>query len=196
MVRLEGLYLVINKSAYYDLLDERQGIWTTIHHERNCVVFRRKRSHRLGLLVGFMACIFVVYLFVSLAISDGTNLFMQCSSAIAAAITMAIGVRLIRGQVKKMGNPYLIVFDREASLDINSQATQLLASQINCIELRENSGRDVEDLAMWQIYVHMLDQDRAILVFQCIKWNSSRVMELAEQLAKRWRVSLVPPVKH
>ena len=85
--------------------------------------------------------------------------------------------------------PYVVILDRSTARHEVDSEVCIHAVDIKAVEVRENSGRNSDDSALWQTYVHLKNSE-SVLIHQRYKWKHEAEVELARGLADRWKVPL------
>jgi hypothetical protein len=182
--------LTSEETRYYDTMDERVGRFTRIQHLQDRVVIRETGARRRGRILGLVIITAVGLTFALALFRAGQSIGGAIVSFAALLFLCGMSRKLLRDGRRIDALPHLVVFDDDAETDEHSSAA-LTARDIEAVEVRENCGRDVSDMAMWQTYLHLRSTSRAALIHQRPKWRRAREIALAKELAQRWGVPLI-----
>jgi hypothetical protein len=171
-------------------MDERVGRFTKVQHLRDRVVIRETGARRRGRVLRLVMIAGVGLVFGLTLFRDGQPIGGTVVSVLVLLFLCGMFHRLLRDGRRADAPPYLLVLDDDAETEGHSSGV-LTARDIQAVEVRENCGRDVSDMAMWQTYLHLRTEFRAALIHQRPKWHRAREIALAKELAERWGVPLI-----
>ena len=123
----------------------------------------------------------LAYMFLGIPLRSGT-LF----DWVVLALVVWAGVRITMSASK--APPQIIVFDCEVPQQQSSDASarRFSSRAISRIVLRENTGREADDMRMAQMYFALQREEFAVLAFQKDFGQRQEVRRVSEELSERW----------
>ena len=160
----------------YYWLDEREGYWTKVTFDKDSVRFAIGRNHWAGVVLGSIFTSWVVGFASQTWFSSNLALFIGFSVAIVPNFL------LLRSRYNRQYSHFPIVLCSDALQP--SRGTIVRFSEIQSIELRENTGRcHVDDSAFAQIYIRRFD-DSHLLVYQSYLSHRDKTRKVAQQISE------------
>jgi hypothetical protein len=156
--------------------DERDGFWSTIDRGEGCVAFQPTGTYWRGRVVGVAFAVGIAWIFVGPLLKTG-RLFDFC--------------------VSRAPSP-LVVFDCEVPQEspTAAPARRISANTISKIVVRENTGRQSDDMRMAQMYFVLKNSNLAVLAYQQGFDQREQVRLVSRDLAERWGVRLQDRLSH
>jgi hypothetical protein len=165
--------------------DERDGFWSTIDRGEDCVAFQPTGTYWRGRVVGVAFAVGIAWIFVGPLLKTG-KLFDFCVFAVVAIFAARVVL-----QGSRSPSP-LVVFDCEVPQEspTAAPARRISANTISKIVVRENTGRQSDDMRMAQMYFVLKNSDLAVLAYQQGFDQREQVRLVSRDLAERWGVRL------
>ena len=161
--------------------DERSGFWSRVVRERDRVAFAPTGTYFRSRIVGAVFAVGLGYMFAGPA--------LKAEGTVNWAIFALVVVFAIRVAVLGSRSPSrLVVVDNRFAPESAAKTSErrLYARDISRIVVRENTGRDSDDMRMAQMYLEMKDQDLAVLAYQHSFDRRDEVRLIAKEMADRW----------
>ncbi len=167
-------------------MDERLGKWRTVHFLDDRIEFRLSSAHLRGKIVGVIIVLFLLYEFSVVGqVGIGKEILVFVIVALIGTI-----VKLLCTEQKD--NTITLMLDGKAFQTLKNERI-IYGNTVKTVILRENTGRDIDDLKMAQVYLINLHSDYGILVYQDYIWRKSleKTRTIAKNIASLIEVPLI-----
>jgi hypothetical protein len=173
----------------YDLMDERVGVWTTIHEETDRVIVSLRATHARGRWFGLLITVAVVSMMLSSFVKYDWAPGIAFTAILVGAFFMW---KQVRRSMRRPEGPVLTVMNGSSSGCDAVPEKCLWSASIQAVCLRRNSGCDISDMSKWQVYLWIADSPTARLIYQkpYSRRGRERARSVANRLGRRWGVEV------
>ena len=158
--------------------------WTAIEQRDDRVVVRLAPNMRRGHLSFFVILAIVCVAWIAALWREGHYWVAIGFTVLGLALGIPAVISLRRMYVSDRDNPLLVIFDHEQAARESVVARRAPASDCESLVIYGPNETDPTT----RVYVRLRGQEFPVFLHHAV--NSNRVRELADALAKRWRIAI------